>query len=205
MSYSLPLFPLGSVLFPGGLLALRIFEARYMDLMTACIKTGSTFGVVLLRKGGEVHGGGASPPQVESIGCQARLLQWDMAEPGLMLVRCRGLERFEVAKTRSGPNGLMIGDVRDVEADDAESVSDELAFASDALRHVIAAIESQQGDKAPFVGPFRFDDCAWVANRWCELLPIPMPLKQRLMALPDARARLELVAGFLRQRRIAGA
>lgn len=202
MSYSLPLFPLSSVLFPGGLLALRVFEARYLDLMTACIKTESPFGVVCIKKGSEVRHD-ASQTEVEHIGCHAALIEWDMPQAGLMVVRCKGLERFEILDTRSTANGLMVGNVNAMESDAPAQVPAQLQFAQAALKQAISSIEARVDGAPPFVKPYDFVSAGWVANRWCELLPIPVHLKQQLMALPDPLARLELVAGFLKKRGIA--
>jgi hypothetical protein len=202
MSYSLPLFPLSSVLFPGGLLALRVFEARYLDLMTACIKTESPFGVVCIKKGSEVRRE-ASQTQVERIGCHAALIEWDMPQAGLMIVRCKGLERFEILDTRSTANGLMVGNVNAIESDAPAQVPAQLQFAQAALKQAISSIELSVDGAPPFVKPYEFPNAGWVANRWCELLPIPVHLKQQLMALPDPLARLELVADFLKKRGIA--
>lgn len=176
-----------------------------MDLMSACIKTGTRFGVVLIRQGSEVRGGATAAPSTEDVGCEAELLHWDLPQAGLMLVRCRGLSRFQIESVQDGPNGLRIAQVSGLADDAAVEVPAELGFARDALKQVIATITTQQGEAAPFLPPLRYDDCAWVANRWCELLPIPAPTKQRMMQLPDGRARLELVAQFLKQRGIAGA
>jgi uncharacterized protein len=202
VSYSLPLFPLSSVLFPGGQLGLRVFEARYLDLMTACIKTESPFGVVCIKRGSEIKRD-TNQPEIESIGCHASLIEWDMPQAGLMVVRCKGLERFEVHDTRTTANGLVVGTVSAVEPDVPAEVSQQLQFVQAALKQAISNITARNEGPSPFIVPYDFKSAAWVANRWCELLPIPVHLKQQLMALQDAGARLKLVAGFLQKRGIA--
>jgi Lon protease-like protein len=202
-SYALPLFPLGSVLFPGGLMSLKVFEARYLDLMSACIKTGQPFGVVLIERGSEVRSTNGPPPAVAATGVKAELLHWDLKQPGLMHVQCRGGERFTIASTTQAKDGLLLGTVDDVQADASAALPEDLGFAAQALRMVVAGLHEQSGS-TPFLAPFQFDEPGWVANRWCEILPIPAVLKYKLMVLDDGVTRLKLVADFLKRRGIAG-
>ena len=136
---SLPLFPLGTVLFPGGLLPLRIFEVRYLDMIGKCHKAGSPFGVVSLTQGSEVRRAGAEAESFAALG--------------------------------------TLEERRRMEGD--ESV------------------------RLPLAQPYRFDDCGWVANRWCELLPMQPELKQRLLELDSPLLRLELVSDLLARTGIA--
>ncbi len=202
-SYTLPLFPLSAVLFPDGQLNLRVFEARYLDLMTACIKTDAPFGVVMIRQGPEVHVTGDRAPQLETIGCLAKLTNWDMDTPGVMTIAARGIRRFTTEKLSEQKNGLLVATVSDVLADEAEAVPEALAHAARSLRHVVENIEAQQDGASPFMKPYQYESATWVSNRWCEVLPIPITARQKLMELPDALARLEIVASFLKQRGIA--
>jgi uncharacterized protein len=199
LTYQLPLFPLGSVLFPGGALGLRVFEARYLDLMTACLKTEAPFGVVLIEQGSEVKTGSAAAPTLASVGCKADIIACDMQEPGLMFVKARGLARFAIEATQTGPNGLRIGTVTDIAPDDSEAVPELHKAVAQSLKQVIAALHLKQSE-VPFIAPYALDDASWVANRWCEILPIPPETKQKLMALSQPLVRLELIAGFLQKR-----
>jgi Lon protease-like protein len=104
---SVPLFPLQTVLFPGSLLPLRIFEARYMDMAKDCLKTGNPFGVCLIREGEEV----GAPAVPEPVGCLARIADCDMEELGILKVRAEGLERFRIVDSRVGANGLIVGEI----------------------------------------------------------------------------------------------
>ena len=193
----LPLFPLQSVLFPDGLLELKVFEARYLDLVAACLRDGTGFGVVCLSRGHEVRRA-AEDVAFESVGTEAKILDVDSAQAGILQVRCRGASRFEVTASRQQADGLWLGTVTPI-ADDAEvAPSPTLEPAARGLADAIAALESQ--GVQPFLPPHRFDDAGWVANRWCEILPIPMPAKQKLMALPDPLLRLEVVDDILRRK-----
>jgi uncharacterized protein len=122
-----------------------------------------------------------------------------MQEPGLMLVKARGLTRFAIESTQTGPNGLRIGTVTDIAPDDSEAVPELHKAVAQSLKQVIAALHLKQSE-VPFIAPYALDDASWVANRWCEILPIPPETKQKLMALSQPLVRLELIAGFLQKR-----
>jgi Lon protease-like protein len=196
----LPLFPLQSVLFPGGLLELKVFEARYLDLITACLRDNAGFGVVCLKRGSEVR---RTDQQVafESVGTRAELLDVDSAQAGILAVRCRGTERFRVEASRQQPDGLWLATTTPIEPDREVAPSARLEAAARGLADAIAALTSQ--GMQPFLEPHRLDDAGWVANRWCEILAIPMPAKQKLMELMDPELRLEVVDDILRRNRAA--
>ena len=192
----LPLFPLQTVLFPDGLLSLKIFEARYLDLIGACLRDGSHFGVVGLRRGSEVRRPDR-PVDFDTIGTRALLLDVDSAQPGILLARCCGGERFAVQSSRQQADGLWLATVTPVDPDPPTTPTPALANAVRGLRDTVAALQAQGTE--PFLAPHRFDDAGWVANRWCELLPIPQSARQKLMELPDPLVRLQLVDDFLRR------
>jgi uncharacterized protein len=196
----LALFPLGAVLFPQGMLSLKVFEARYLDLMSACLKAQTSFGIVFIERGSDIRSKDEAP-LTASIGCSAEIIACDIPQQGLMHVQVRGLERFSISSTQSGPNGLLIGDVQAVVADPKEAVPAKHAAAVDALKQFVAALQLK-GQSPPFAAPFLFEDAGWVANRWCEILPIPGVLKQRLMELPNPQTRLDLIGGFLEKQGI---
>ncbi|MEY2690396.1 MAG: hypothetical protein RL375_4596 [Pseudomonadota bacterium] len=199
----LALFPLGTVVFPGGLLPLRIFEARYLDLMTACLRSGASFGVVTLNQGDEVRRSGAKVA-FSSQGCLVSLLACDSPQVGLLQVSCLGGTRFEiVGQAREDDNGLWRADANLLPDDVSAPPPDDCADAVNALRQACSNLAAQ--DRLPFREPLTFDEAGWVANRWCEILPIPAPTKLKLMLLPDAAARLRLVADFLRRKGIGPA
>lgn len=194
----LPLFPLGTVLFPGGLLPLRIFEARYLDLMSHCLRNDAIFGVVTLVQGSETRTAqGHDGTRFEAVGCLARLLSCDSHQPGILQVRCEGLQRFECHASAPQRDGLWRSAAVAVAPDAAGPPTPELAAAARALAQAIVTLEAQ--GEHPFPLPHRLDDAGWVANRWCEILPLPLPTRHKLMALADPWVRLQLVDGFLRR------
>ena len=221
----LPLFPLQSVLFPGGLLPLQIFEVRYLDMIGKCHKAGTPFGVVCLTQGREVRqrevrqpdkqprGAAASPASagrpsgegfaVEAfhpIGTLATITRLERPQPGLMMVRCTATQRFQVRSSQQLAHGLWMADVTLLPADPEVPVPEDLAHTRTALQQLLLAIERQlEGADMPLQGPHRWDDCGWLANRWCELLPLGPEVKQRFMSLDSPLLRLELVADALDQ------
>jgi len=186
---TLPLFPLDVVIFPQGLLPLRIFEARYLDMVTDCYRNNAEFGVVAALQGVSRHF-----PFCE-VGTAVRIVDFDVPEIGLINIRCHAQQRFRVQSATQQEDGLWLGEVTAIENDMALSLPDDLVRAADSLRHVINALLKQgfDTDTLPIAQPYLFDDCAWVANRWIELLNIPLEQKQRFLELDSSLVRLELV------------
>lgn len=197
---AVPLFPLNTVLFPQGLLTLKIFEARYLDMVSACLRESAPFGVVALTKGHEVRRAGEAE-QFEAVGCLAELIDCDSTTAGILYIRCRGGQRFRLQDApRQADDGLWEGDLALLDDDPADPPTAGQAGAVAALQRAIDAL-SEQGTQ-PFLPPLRLDQAAWVANRWCELLPIPLAARQSLMELSDPVSRLELVRRFLVQHQV---
>jgi uncharacterized protein len=190
----LALFPLQSVLFPGALLPLRVFEARYLDLVGRCLREDARFGVVCLRQGREV---GRSGVHFEQQGVMASIGDVDAEQAGILRVRCTGSQRFAIEGTaRQQADGLWLADVSMLPDDETMAPDAALLPTVKALASAIGALREQ--GSTPFIEPYRFDDAGWVANRWCEILPIPLAAKQRLMMLPEPQLRLRLVDEYLR-------
>ena len=201
---SLPLFPLGAVLFPGGVLQLRIFEVRYLDMIGRCRKAGAPFGVVLLTQGSEVRQPG-SKEAFSSVGTLATIADVETPRPGLMMIRASGAQRFRITASDQLKHGLWIADVKRLPADMSVPIPDDLKMTATALGKLIHSLQQKADvpEQMPLQGPWRLDDCGWVANRWCELLPLPLQLKQRLMELDNPLVRLELVSDVLARTGIA--
>jgi len=198
----LALFPLRTVLFPGGLLMLKVFEARYLDMIGRCMRTGSPFGVVCIAQGQEV--GAATAARLESVGVLARLDEVDAEQAGILKVRCTGHERFRLDRAPSQQaDGLWSGDVTVLPHDEVASPPPALHGTVQALSQAAAALRER--GPLPFHEPLRLDDAGWVANRWCELLPISLAARQKLMELDDPVVRLQLVDDFLRGKQVVGA
>ena len=201
---SLPLFPLGTVLFPGGVLPLRIFEVRYLDMIGKCHKAGAPFGVVSLTEGSEVRVPGGKEAFAK-VGTIATIADLDTPQPGLMVIRAQGEQRFRITSSDQLRHGLWVANVERVTADIGVPVPEDLKATANALARLIQSLQLKAGanGQMPLAGPYRLDDCGWVANRWCELLPLSVQLKQRLMELDNPLVRLELVSDVLARTGIA--
>ena len=197
---SLPLFPLGTVLFPGGLLPLRIFEVRYLDMIRRCQKTGAPFGVVCLTQGQEVRQPGVGQEGFAAVGTLATLAEVESPQPGLMMIRAHGTQRFRIQTREQLKHGLWVADVTQIADDLPVPVPDDLQATADALGRLLETLQAQTqetGGDVPVRTPWQLEDCGWVANRWCEMLPLATTLKQRLMELDNPLVRLELVGDLL--------
>jgi Lon protease-like protein len=206
------LFPLSVVLFPQGVLPLRVFEARYMDMVRDCMRDDSSFGVCLVSEGKAASANGV--PATADVGCLARITAWDMQQLGLLQIRTVGGNRFRLLASESQPNGLMIGEIDLIEADEDQQVPDAHRPCVELLTRIIEDMSAQLAEKRrtgetiegspvlaqlPFEEPFQMDSSAWVSNRLCEVLPVPLKAKQKLMELTDAATRLEIVHTYLKQ------
>jgi Lon protease-like protein len=195
----LSLFPLNLVLFPGAVLALRVFEARYLDLISHCMKSGSGFGVVCLKRGADA--GRSTPIEFETVGVMAHIDEVDAEQAGILRLRCSAGQRFRLqgAAWQRG-DGLWEGNAEAMAADPRHMPGPAMLQTVNALGEAIRKL--QQLDKVPFAEPYRLDDAGWVANRWCELLPVPLAAKQKLMELADPVIRLSIVDGYLRDKKV---
>ncbi|MES2152173.1 MAG: LON peptidase substrate-binding domain-containing protein [Pseudomonadota bacterium] len=193
---SCPLFPLTTVLFPDGVLPLQIFEVRYLDMIARCIADDAPFGVVLLTQGSEVR----TPQGQESFmqaGTLATVQDSSSDTPGLIQVVCRGAARFKLHASERKAFGLWVGEAELQEDDHAVPIPSELQGAADALERVIDSLQEVPPERWPLLPPLRLDDCGWVANRWCELLPLPNAQKHSLLMLDNPLIRLELLHDLL--------
>ena len=215
---TLPLFPLTTILFPDGLLPLQIFELRYLTLIKKCLADGTEFGVVaqteqknvLNADGDNLSAEPMSQESFVSVGTCAKIVAHSAPQPGLLRIDCVGGQRFTVVRCEQQKLGLWVAQVNLIAADQAIAVPAELADTVTALRQLITALTHQlereaiEGRRLPMTKPYLFDDCGWVANRWCELIPMQPAQRQRLLTLDNPLIRLELVqdlletGGFLR-------
>ena len=205
----LPLFPLQTVLFPGGWMPLRIFEVRYLDMISRCHKAGAPFGIVCLSEGSEVRRiDPKAPPTGEAfarevffpVGTLARIERLEKPQPGLLVIHCRGLQRFHIDTSHRLRHGLWVADVTLQAADAVVAVPEDLVSTCNALMRLLDNLREREPDgldNLPLQPPYHWDDSGWVANRWMELLPAPSELKQRLMMLDNPLVRLELVSDLL--------
>ncbi len=184
----LPIFPLGTVLFPDGLLPLRIFEQRYLDMTKACIRDDAPFGVCLIRDGKEV----GEPAEPFEIGCIARITEWDMPHLGVFTLLCRGEQRFRIVERWTEPNGLQRARVRRMDAPPVHALPARHARLGQLLDRIV-----QQVGASNFPQPLRTDEAHWVARRLCETLPLDDALKLHVLEGDDIEAALDQLGEYL--------
>ena len=198
---AIPLFPLSTTLFPAGALTLRIFEVRYLDMIKKCIADGTEFGVVTLMSGSEIRrpeGG----EELATVGTMARIEEWSAPMPALLHLRCTGTSRFHLLSSAKAKYGLWMGSTLPLADDPTVPIPASLQGSANALGKVIAQLQKDRVpvSEMPFSPPFRLDESGWVADRWCELLPLGTEEKLRLLALQDPVWRLECVHKFMSDR-----
>lgn len=186
-SLSLPLFPLDTVLFPGGPLSLRIFEPRYLDMTRSCLKSATPFGVVLIIEGAEVGAIAA----LAHTGTSARLVDFDALPDGLLGVVCIGEQRFRVARRWQQSDGLHVAEIEYLAPDAACALPAEHAHLAELLREVLPRFGG-----AYAYAEAHYDDAGWVANRLAEVLPLSCPERLSMLELADPLARLAQVAAW---------
>jgi len=184
--FELPLFPLNTVLFPGGTLPLKVFEQRYVEMTKLCVRDDSLFGVCLIREGREV----GEPATPATIGCTARIVQWDVPHPNLFHLVAVGEQRFRVVRTEVAALGLLTCKAELVPAEAAHEAPDALC------RKVLAALVERFGAEQ-FPKPLCLDDAAWVSYRLAEALPLSMDVRQKLLETDAPAARLEVLRDIL--------
>lgn len=182
-----PLFPLNTVLFPGGPLPLRIFEPRYLDMISACVKNDSQFGVLLIREGGET--GSAT---THEIGTLARVSDWYQRSDGLLGVTAIGEQRFRVISSFREASGLNVGSIEILPDEPAAPLPDEYRSMPDILGGVLDDLgrlyESLER---------HMDDAVWVTSRFVEILPMDLEQKQLCLEQSDPAERLRVVQKLL--------
>ena len=190
-----PLFPLQSVLFPGGRLPLRIFEQRYMDMATVCLKESASFGICLIAEGEEVARAGATPAEPHRVGTLAHIADWDMQTLGVLDIIAQGGERFRLRRHWIEDSGLLKGEIELIAAPPVLPVPGAYARLVPLLRAIVDEMVAG-ASRAPAV-PHRFHDAGWLGMRYAEVLPIPIAAKQKLLEMDDSIDRLEIIYRFL--------
>lgn len=198
MAAGTAIFPLNTVLFPGGVLPLRIFETRYVDMVRECMSQQRPFGVCLIKDGAEV----GTPANPEPVGCLAQITDWDMPQQGILSIRVVGLERFRIQSLQTQRDGLLRADIEAIPDDPPTSIQAEHERCLRLLKRVVTELEASRSAEPtqaflPIEPPHRFDDAAWVSNRLAEIVPMNLRERHRLMAMDDPTQRLSAIDAFL--------
>ncbi len=193
MTRRLPLFPLSTVLFPEGPLALRIFEPRYVDMVSRCMRDGSGFAVVLLLEGSEA---GQRTVSTAEVGTEARIVDFDRLEDGLLGLTCVGQERVRIVSAWREADGLNMAEVEDLPAETAADIPGDCAHLALAVEHLYPTLPSIY----PQWAPARYKDARWVGNRLAELAPFDANTRQELLEMSDPLARLRTLSPLVQLR-----
>jgi uncharacterized protein len=193
-SRTLPLFPLSTVLFPGGLLPLKIFEQRYIEMAKKCLKDAQPFGVCLITQGAEVSTPNGAPPEFAKVGTAARIVDFDMPQLGILHVATRGEARFQVQSHVVEASGLIQGDVTPIAAEPPVPMAEDFAPLANLLELIAGRVGPQN-----FPAERDYGDASWVGYRLAELLPLPLSIKQSMLEINDAGVRLKVLQQFLSQ------
>ena len=183
----IPLFPLHTVLYPGGPLPLRIFEPRYLDMISKCIKNDSPFGVLLIKTGSE-----AGPATSSDIGTLARITDWNQGSDGLLGITAVGEQRFRLLSSSREPDGLNIGDIELIPTGTARTLPDEYR----PLANILSGVLEDLGRLYETLDK-KYDDAEWVGYRFAEILPITLEQKQNCLEADDPVRRLETMREVL--------
>jgi uncharacterized protein len=186
----IPLFPLHTVLFPGGPLPLRIFETRYTDMVRRCMREGLPFGVVLIQEGEEA----GDVATTATVGCTARIADFHTLHDGLLGIACVGDRKFRVQRVWRASDGLNMGEVEWLPAEPALALPEANARLAASVRRALAELDEHYQHVER-----RFDDAAWVGSRLTELLPIELNDKQALLEMDDPLARLSVLMEMVRE------
>ena len=192
--HQLPLFPLNTVLFPGGVLPLRIFETRYLDMVSACLRTDSGFGVIAIHQGDETS---SQPISIHPVGTLARIVDFDPMDDGLLGITGLGVQRLRVVGHRVQPNQLLLGEIQWLPDDPRQTPALNHEPLVSALRDFFdsQALTAQTRWIAP-----DWEDAAWIGNRLAELLPLPLSVRQALLEMSEPRQRLDILLSMFQER-----
>jgi Lon protease-like protein len=185
---NIPLFPLSAVLFPDGPLPLRIFEARYLDMISRCLRENTEFGVVQIQSGSDV-----GEVETASVGTLAQIVDWYQGSDGILGITARGTRRFALHEMERQPDGLYVGEVEMLAEEPQLRLPEEFRSMAELLESVINDLGRLYDaiDK-------RYDDAAWVGYRLTEILPMPVAEKQSCLELMDPIERLRVLRPMLR-------
>lgn len=202
-TYALPLFPLSTVIFPGGVLTLKVYETRYLEMVRECLSKGTQFGVVAIYPEQHVNlklnqSFNAQYPFAE-VGTAFSILEADVSCLGIINIKCKALRRFKVESATQDKSGLWHAQASDTRKELPMSIPEDLDSTRSHLLHIIESLNDKDISELelPIAKPYNLQDCGWVANRWCEILNMPLMQKQRLLELESPLLRLELIQDML--------
>ncbi|MDE2274226.1 MAG: LON peptidase substrate-binding domain-containing protein, partial [Gammaproteobacteria bacterium] len=178
---------LNTVLFPGGPLPLRIFETRYLDMLSRCLKSDAGFGVCLIEQGSET-----GRARTYTVGTLARVRDWSNDADGLLHILATGERRFRIVRMRAQHDGLYLGEVEWLPDESPLPLPESAQPLAELLRTLLAPMTERYATITE-----AYDDSSWVGYRLAELLPLPVKQRQHLLELSDAQLRLDVIAALV--------
>jgi Lon protease-like protein len=184
----LPLFPLQTVLLPGGALQLQVFEPRYLDMVGRCMRTGMPFGVVRILEGSEA----GAVSDIAATGTSARIIDFHTLSNGLLGLLCLGERVFRLESRQEQPDRLIVGQVIWLPPHPTMPVAPQFANLVTALREVLPKLPPAYAHI-----PCNFDDAEWVSYRLLELMPLSSQERQHSLENHDPLQRLQWLAPMM--------
>ena len=188
MSNNVPIFPLNTVLFPDGILPLRIFEPRYLDMVSESMRNRKAFGICLITEGNEA----GTPAACHEIGTLARITDWDQGQDGLLQITVKGGNRFQIINRRVRNNKLIEADIRIIDDADDEELPVEYQLLSDLLQQIADKYKIEN-----LSDNLKYLDANWVGCRLSEILPFELNEKQSLLEIDNPVQRLSRIQSML--------
>lgn len=179
---NIPVFPLHTVLFPQGILPLRIFEPRYIDMISLCMKQGTGFGVCLIQQGSETESNAA----ISQIGTLGQITDFETLKDGLLGITVTGVQRFRLLNSRVDHAGLMHADIKLLEHESNVNIPAQYHTLVDILRQIIDRFKPELGDLVE-----DYDNAYWVACRLTELLPLDMIERQLILEMDQPYEQMQ--------------
>jgi Lon protease-like protein len=184
-----PIFPLNFVLFPDSLLPLKIFEPRYIDMVSACLREKKEFGVVLMKSGRETRG----PVSFHKIGTLAQIETFDQGEDGLLHIIAKGTSLFKVIQSEQRKDGLNVATIDPVRMDAECGMPEvELSHLSKLLSEVLESLAEMAPPK-----PWCLDNAMWVTHRLAELLPLNNEDRLEILLSPTIDIKIKKISDHI--------
>lgn len=183
----IPLFPLSSVVLPGGLMPLRLFERRYIDMVKECFRNSTGFGICLIKAGGEA----GVPSEPYPVGTSVSIVDFDQGADGLLHITARGEEEFTVLTYASSDTGLIIGEVEPRPAKAPTAMQPDYELLANKLELILSYLETDTRFDEKHL-----DDADWVCHRLLEVLPLAPDAKFELLQMNDNAERLTALSGL---------
>ncbi|MEM7194004.1 MAG: LON peptidase substrate-binding domain-containing protein [Pseudomonadota bacterium] len=188
MSEICPVFPLSTVLFPGGVLPLRIFEPRYLTMISECMRSGGEFAVALITKGSEA----GQPAEFHQRATLARIVDFDRLDDGMLGVTCTGTSMIEIGEHHLQPDNLIRARYTPVQDEPELSFDDQFERLREFLRQILNREEMRE-----YRQYFQedWDSMVWISHRLSEFLPVSASSRQSLLECDtfERMERLQLI------------